>query len=558
MKMEIPEKISEALIQTDLNMKSFRKSMLVLLFEWQNLETRLDLTQKCFKETFPLQQDSASQTSTQLIEKNLDQFEQKERNFREFQENGFREMEIRENKLGFIRKEICLREKRVEEQEGVIELEKKQIEFQRKSINEGFKKIGEKEKYIEECLREIEIGRKENQCKEEEFAQRVKEFEFKEREFQALKRDLEFNKKEGNSKGKLIPSKGSAVFRIAGPSNQSMALVNVSETSPGNHQFSNGRLRSKAWLHFTRISKGVGSAHKCKCNYCHRIFTLCGGGTSQLLRHISEGRCPAYQKRLSALPIDETLSQLHTRHSVHVQIEEPLRPSNDAEDSRTALIKGCEDSVKQEPATILLEPELQTQPHVEPQMPIPDIQNAAISDYSYQPQQLKDLSKDQSDPSVDQPPLRMGNSLENSDNIIRIGDSDQYCQETQINHKGNSNIYENASGDSSDELQMFNCEVEMPCYSGDQRSQNRKREREHIIEQNESSNVFLHSDIDDLSSPLRKHRSSNLSTGGDENTEDVLHEVDPVSCIIPIDPAQEIYGHMVHQKDLTHEGSMPE
>ncbi|KAG9132146.1 hypothetical protein Leryth_022630 [Lithospermum erythrorhizon] len=569
--MAIPEKISEALIETDINMKSFRKSMLVMLFEWQNLETRLDLTQKCFNESFPLE-DSASQiTSSDLadlgsfkssVESKLVDFEQKDRDFREFQENGFKEMAKREEKLGFLRKEICLREKKVEEQEGLIEMERRQIEFERKSIDERLENISEKEKFIEQCL-------KENESKEEEFARRVKEFELKEKDFEMMKKDLLLS----NSKEKFNPSTGSAVFRIAGPSNQSMALVNVSETKSVNQQISKRRLRSKAWLHFTKIVKGEGSADKCRCNYCHREFALCGGGTSQLLRHISEGRCLAYQERNSALPIDEMLGQTNSQQFVDVQIEEQLTmPSNVGEDTRTPLVERFEESLKQEPATFILEPEVQTQPHTEPQMAIPrtcDIQNTAICEDNYQPQQSKDLSENHSDPSFDQQPLWTGNSgfpplsgssmsLANGDNIIRMGDSDGYCQDPLLSHKGNTDINKNASGDTSEEFQMFTCQVEKTCSSGDQRSQNRKREREHIVEQNESSNIFLHSDIEDLPSPLRKHSSSNLSTYDNENTEDVLHEVDPVSCIIPDDPAQELNGHMMNQKDLTHEGSMPE
>lgn len=80
--------------------------------------------------------------------------------------------------------------------------------------------------------------------------------------------------------------------------NDIMLDVNdLSEASTGEKRKREGKLRSKAWHHFTKVIKEDGTYEKCKCNHCHKLFTCSSkSGTTHLLRHIAEGICPVYMK----------------------------------------------------------------------------------------------------------------------------------------------------------------------------------------------------------------------------------------------------------------------
>lgn len=80
--------------------------------------------------------------------------------------------------------------------------------------------------------------------------------------------------------------------------NEIMLDVNdLSEASTGEKRKREGKLRSKAWHHFTKLIKEDGTYEKCKCNHCHKLFTCSSkSGTTHLLRHIAEGICPVYKK----------------------------------------------------------------------------------------------------------------------------------------------------------------------------------------------------------------------------------------------------------------------
>ncbi|XP_051136298.1 uncharacterized protein LOC127254967 [Andrographis paniculata] len=58
-----------------------------------------------------------------------------------------------------------------------------------------------------------------------------------------------------------------------------------------------GKSRSKVWQHFTKIIKEDGGCDKCQCNHCHKLFTCSSrSGTTHLLRHVTDGICPAFKK----------------------------------------------------------------------------------------------------------------------------------------------------------------------------------------------------------------------------------------------------------------------
>lgn len=74
-------------------------------------------------------------------------------------------------------------------------------------------------------------------------------------------------------------------------------ITSLTEASTGEKRKREGRLRSIVWQHFTKLIKEDGTCDKCKCNHCHKIFTSSTrSGTAHLLRHISEGICPAFKK----------------------------------------------------------------------------------------------------------------------------------------------------------------------------------------------------------------------------------------------------------------------
>lgn len=74
-------------------------------------------------------------------------------------------------------------------------------------------------------------------------------------------------------------------------------ITSLTEASTGEKRKREGRLRSKVWQHFTKLIKEDGTCDKCKCNHCHKLFTSSTrSGTTHLLRHISEGICPAFKK----------------------------------------------------------------------------------------------------------------------------------------------------------------------------------------------------------------------------------------------------------------------
>ncbi|KAF3658058.1 hypothetical protein FXO38_13398 [Capsicum annuum] len=74
-------------------------------------------------------------------------------------------------------------------------------------------------------------------------------------------------------------------------------ITSLTESSTGEKRKREGRLRSRVWQHFTKLIKEDGTCDKCKCNHCHKIFTSSTrSGTTHLLRHISEGICPAFKR----------------------------------------------------------------------------------------------------------------------------------------------------------------------------------------------------------------------------------------------------------------------
>ncbi|KAI5662424.1 hypothetical protein M9H77_21747 [Catharanthus roseus] len=84
----------------------------------------------------------------------------------------------------------------------------------------------------------------------------------------------------------------------AGTNNELMLDVHdLSESSTGEKRKREGKFRSKAWDHFTKLIKEDGTYEKCKCNHCHKLFTCSSkSGTTHLLRHITEGICPVFKK----------------------------------------------------------------------------------------------------------------------------------------------------------------------------------------------------------------------------------------------------------------------
>ncbi|VFQ78916.1 unnamed protein product [Cuscuta campestris] len=54
-----------------------------------------------------------------------------------------------------------------------------------------------------------------------------------------------------------------------------------------------GKSRSVVWQHFIKLMKEDGTYEKCKCNHCHKVFACSSrSGTTNLLRHLTEGGCP--------------------------------------------------------------------------------------------------------------------------------------------------------------------------------------------------------------------------------------------------------------------------
>lgn len=54
--------------------------------------------------------------------------------------------------------------------------------------------------------------------------------------------------------------------------------------------------RSEVWKHFIRSEK---NPQECKCKYCFHIFSCTvSGGTTHLKRHIDNGICPAYRRKM--------------------------------------------------------------------------------------------------------------------------------------------------------------------------------------------------------------------------------------------------------------------
>lgn len=77
----------------------------------------------------------------------------------------------------------------------------------------------------------------------------------------------------------------------------SVDVNDLSEASTGEKRKREVKLRSKAWEHFTKLIKEDGTYEKCQCNHCNKLFTCSSrSGTTHLLRHITEGICPVYNK----------------------------------------------------------------------------------------------------------------------------------------------------------------------------------------------------------------------------------------------------------------------
>lgn len=81
-----------------------------------------------------------------------------------------------------------------------------------------------------------------------------------------------------------------------------------------------GKLRSEVWNHFTKVENKDGAKEKCKCNYCKKVFSCPSkGGTTHLLRHITDLKCPTYRKMQINKNVGKSQTLLHLEDKNEIQ-----------------------------------------------------------------------------------------------------------------------------------------------------------------------------------------------------------------------------------------------
>lgn len=193
-------------------------------------EQNLDLIRKCSREALVglearenhlnVVQESLSESSRELavmleaIEARAKEVEEKERECRLFLEQGWKELEGKNNELSLIRDEIRVREEKLSEQEKLIgglferiELEGKHIGDIRSSIDEGFREICLKEREVSDRWRELKLVKKQIESRENELDRKEEKLEGLEKEIQVRKQAL------GSKQGMLEARESELVAR---------------------------------------------------------------------------------------------------------------------------------------------------------------------------------------------------------------------------------------------------------------------------------------------------------------------------------------------------------
>ncbi|KAL7121034.1 hypothetical protein ACP275_02G158800 [Erythranthe tilingii] len=80
------------------------------------------------------------------------------------------------------------------------------------------------------------------------------------------------------------------------------------------------KLRSEVWNHFSKVESKDGAKAKCKCNYCKKAFSCPSkGGTTHLLRHITELKCPIYRKMQTNKNVGRFQTLIHVEDKKQIQ-----------------------------------------------------------------------------------------------------------------------------------------------------------------------------------------------------------------------------------------------
>ncbi|XP_012858997.1 PREDICTED: zinc finger BED domain-containing protein RICESLEEPER 2-like [Erythranthe guttata] len=80
------------------------------------------------------------------------------------------------------------------------------------------------------------------------------------------------------------------------------------------------KLRSEVWNHFSKVENKDGTKAKCKCNYCKKAFSCPSkGGTTHLLRHITELKCPIYRKMQTNKNVGRSQTLIHVEDKKQIQ-----------------------------------------------------------------------------------------------------------------------------------------------------------------------------------------------------------------------------------------------
>ncbi|CAH9112422.1 unnamed protein product [Cuscuta epithymum] len=78
-----------------------------------------------------------------------------------------------------------------------------------------------------------------------------------------------------------------------GNDESAMEVAYQTDTNMDEKQKREGKSRSVVWQHFTKLMKEDGTYEKCKCSHCNKVFACSSrSGTTNLLRHLTEGGCP--------------------------------------------------------------------------------------------------------------------------------------------------------------------------------------------------------------------------------------------------------------------------
>lgn len=213
--MVVLEKISEALATNEAKKDRLKKFILLLMLEWEDFESHLDLTSLLFRECLAeLQsrethlssvQESVSESSKEMdltrksLEQKFDELVEKEKEFCLFQEKGTNKLKLQEQMLDMIHEEVEVRELKLNEQEKLIqglfekiELEQKEFEIIRNSVGKRFNEIGLKEYQIEQRANELDL-------KEQKLMQREKEVESREKILYLKKKEIELKGRQFDS-----------------------------------------------------------------------------------------------------------------------------------------------------------------------------------------------------------------------------------------------------------------------------------------------------------------------------------------------------------------------